>query len=86
MTIAGVAWIAMQDANGRQVSQFGVLKVILVKLPALIVLALLIGVPGIHRLALDDVRRKRHDDGRRVGRGRSAAITSSAPDHRQEAQ
>jgi len=46
MTHAGAAWIALQETKGESVSTLGAVKAIVARLPSLIFLALLIGVPA----------------------------------------
>ena len=46
MTHAGAAWIALQETKRESVSTLGAVKAIVARLPSLILLALLIGVPA----------------------------------------
>lgn len=46
MTLAGAAWIALRETKGESVGTLGAVKAVLARLPRLILLALLIGVPA----------------------------------------
>jgi hypothetical protein len=46
MTHAGAAWVALQETKGESVSTAGTVRAIVARLPRLILLALLIGVPA----------------------------------------
>jgi hypothetical protein len=47
MAHAAAAWVALREANGEPISLSGALRTVFGKLPALILLAFLIGVPAV---------------------------------------